>query len=276
MKNQLLKRRLRRTNLQVTELGFGAMDTPQVPEGKDALLSAINLGVNFIDTARIYDGSEFLIGQILPSFNRDDLIIASKTINRTRDGAQHDVDRSLSLMNLNRIDLYQLDDVAMEDWDLILQENGALEGLKIAKYRGLINHIGISSHDLSLIDIAIESKLFDTVMIEYSAFYSETYNLTKKAYQNDIGVIAMRPLGGSGRMTSLRTVMERNSLLGNITPSNLLEFVLSNSNIAVSIVGTRYPDRVKSNVETALHYKHLNNSEKEKCKQAAGKLFELL
>ena len=276
MKNQLLKRRLGRTNLQVTELGFGAMDTPQVPEGKDALLSAINLGVNFIDTARIYDGSEFLIGQILPSFNRDDLIIASKTINRTRDGAQHDVDRSLSLMNLNRIDLYQLDDVAMEDWDLILQENGALEGLKIAKYRGLINHIGISSHDLSLIDIAIESKLFDTVMIEYSAFYSETYNLTKKAYQNDIGVIAMRPLGGSGRMTSLRTVMERNSLSDNITPSNLLEFVLSNSNIAVSIVGTRYPDRVKSNVETALHYKHLNNSEKEKCKQAAGKLFELL
>lgn len=276
MKNQILKRRLGRTNLQVTELGFGAMDTPQVPEGKDALLSAINLGVNFIDTARIYDGSEFLIGQILPSFNRDDLIIASKTINRTRDGAQHDVDRSLSLMNLNQIDLYQLDDVAMEDWDLILQENGALEGLKIAKYRGLINHIGISSHDLSLIDIAIESKLFDTVMIEYSAFYSETYNLTKKAYQNDIGVIAMRPLGGSGRMTSLRTVMERNSLLDNITPSNLLEFVLSNSNIAVSIVGTRYPDRVKSNVETALHYKHLNNSEKEKCKQAAGKLFELL
>ena len=276
MKNQILKRRLGRTNLQVTELGFGAMDTPQVPEGKDALLSAINLGVNFIDTARIYDGSEFLIGQILPSFNRDDLIIASKTINRTRDGAQHDVDRSLSLMNLNRIDLYQLDDVAMQDWDLILQENGALEGLKIAKYRGLINHIGISSHDLSLIDIAIESKLFDTVMIEYSAFYSETYNLTKKAYQNDIGVIAMRPLGGSGRMTSLRTVMERNSLLDNITPSNLLEFVLSNSNIAVSIVGTRYPDRVKSNVETALHYKHLNNSEKEKCKQAAGKLFELL
>ncbi len=276
MKNQLLKRRLGRTNLQVTELGFGAMDTPQVPEGKDALLSAINLGVNFIDTARIYDGSEFLIGQILPSFNRDDLIIASKTINRTRDGAQHDVDRSLSLMNLNRIDLYLLDDVAMEDWDLILQENGALEGLKIAKYRGLINHIGISSHDLSLIDIAIESKLFDTVMIEYSAFYSETYNLTKKAYQNDIGVIAMRPLGGSGRMTSLRTVMERNSLSDNITPSNLLEFVLSNSNIAVSIVGTRYPDRVKSNVETALHYKHLNNSEKEKCKQAAGKLFELL
>lgn len=276
MKNQILKRRLGRTNLQVTELGFGAMDTPQVPEGKDALLSAINLGVNFIDTARIYDGSEFLIGQILSSFNREDLIIASKTINRTRDGAQHDVDRSLSLMNLNRIDLYQLDDVAMQDWDLILQENGALEGLKIAKYRGLINHIGISSHDLSLIDIAIESKLFDTVMIEYSAFYSETYNLTKKAYQNDIGVIAMRPLGGSGRMTSLRTVMERNSLLDNITPSNLLEFVLSNSNIAVSIVGTRYPDRVKSNVETALHYKHLNNSEKEKCKQAAGKLFELL
>jgi len=276
MKSQILKRRLGRTNLQVTELGFGAMDTPQVPEGKDTLLSAINLGVNFIDTARIYDGSEFLIGQILSSINRDDLIIASKTINRTCDGAQHDVDRSLSLMNLDSIDLYQLDDVAMEDWDFIIQENGALEGLKIAKYRGLINHIGISSHDLSLLNVAIESKLFDTVMIEYSAFYSETYNLTKKANQNDIGVIAMRPLGGSGRMTTLRTVMERNPAFDSISPSNLLEFVLSNPNIAVSIVGSRYPDRVKSNVKTVLDYKHLNEYEKEACKQAASKLFELL
>ena len=252
------------------------MDTPQAPEGKDTLLSAINLGVNFIDTARIYDGSEFLIGQILSSINRDDLIIASKTINRTCDGAQHDVDRSLSLMNLDSIDLYQLDDVAMEDWDFIIQENGALEGLKIAKYRGLINHIGISSHDLSLLNVAIESKLFDTVMIEYSAFYSETYNLTKKANQNDIGVIAMRPLGGSGRMTTLRTVMERNPAFDSISPSNLLEFVLSNPNIAVSIVGSRYPDRVKSNVKTVLDYKHLNEYEKEACKQAASKLFELL
>ena len=119
MKNQIQKRRLGRTNLQVTELGFGAMDTPQVPEGKDTLLSALSLGINFIDTSRIYEGSEFLIGQIVSSFNRDDLIIASKTINRTRDGAQHDIDRSLSIMNLDFIDIYQLDDVSMDDWHYI-------------------------------------------------------------------------------------------------------------------------------------------------------------
>ena len=276
MKNQIQKRRLGRTNLQVTELGFGAMDTPQVPEGKDTLLSALSLGINFIDTSRIYEGSEFLIGQIVSSFNRDDLIIASKTINRTRDGAQHDIDRSLSIMNLDFIDIYQLDDVSMDDWHYITKDDGALEGLKIAKYRGLINHIGISSHDLPLLNIAIESKFFDTIMIEYSAFYSESYNLTKKAIENDIGVIAMRPLGGSGRMTSLRTIRERKNSFDSITPSNLLEFVLSNSNIAVSIVGSRYPDRVKLNVETVLDYKALNEDEKRKCRLAAGKLFELL
>ena len=76
MKNQIQKRRLGRTNLQVTELGFGAMDTPQVPEGKDTLLSALSLGINFIDTSRIYEGREFYNGQIVCSFNRDDLIIA--------------------------------------------------------------------------------------------------------------------------------------------------------------------------------------------------------
>ena len=58
--------------------------------------------------------------------------------------------------------------------------------------------------------------------------------------------------------------------------SNLLEFVLSNTNIAVSIVGSRYPDRVQSNVITALDYKVLNENEREKCIQSAGELFELL
>ena len=47
MKNQLLKRRLGRTNLQVTELGFGAMDTPQVPEGKDAFTFSNKSGGQF-------------------------------------------------------------------------------------------------------------------------------------------------------------------------------------------------------------------------------------
>ena len=275
-KNQISKRRLGRTNLFVTELGFGAMDTPQVSEGKDALLLAFNRGINFVDTSRIYDGSEILLGTILPLFIREKLIEATKTINRTRDGAQYDIDKSLSLMNLEYIDLYQLDDVGLDQWDLVLEEAGALQGLKIAKYRGLIKYIGISSHDLNVIKLAIESKYFDTVMIEYSAFYTESYDLIKLAKENDIGVIIMRPLGGSGRMTNLRSIMERDPTFQKITPDKLLEFVLSNPDIAVSIVGSRYPNRVQSNIDNVLELEYLEPDEITKYMCEAAKLYDFL
>ena len=275
-KNQISKRRLGRTNLFVTELGFGAMDTPQVSEGKDALLLAFNRGINFVDTSRIYDGSEILLGTILPLFIREKLIVATKTINRTRDGAQYDIDKSLSLMNLEYIDLYQLDDVGLDQWDLVLEEAGALQGLKIAKYRGLIKYIGISSHDLNVIKLAIESKYFDTVMIEYSAFYTESYDLIKLAKENDIGVIIMRPLGGSGRMTNLRSIMERDPTFQKITPDKLLEFVLSNPDIAVSIVGSRYPNRVQSNIDNVLELEYLEPDEITKYMCEAAKLYDFL
>ena len=85
------KRKLGRTGLQVTEIGLGAMDTPQTEEGVETLQLALNLGINFIDTARDYPGSEFLIGQAIRARGHKDLCIGTKTFNRTRDGSQYDV-----------------------------------------------------------------------------------------------------------------------------------------------------------------------------------------
>ena len=53
----LPKRRMGRTNLMVTELGLGAMDTPQVEEGSETLKLALDSGINFVDTARNSDGN---------------------------------------------------------------------------------------------------------------------------------------------------------------------------------------------------------------------------
>ena len=63
--SNLKKRRLGKTGLMVTELGLGAMDTPQSREGPETLNSALDSGINFVDTARDYAGSEYLIGQVI-------------------------------------------------------------------------------------------------------------------------------------------------------------------------------------------------------------------
>ena len=142
-------RRLGRTNLLVSELGLGAMDTPQSDQGEETLHLALDLGINFIDTARIYQGSEYLIGKVIRAREDKSFHIASKTINRTRDGAQYDVDRSLRLLGLDSIALYQLDDVStLEDWQVVMSEEGALAGLQAARERGLDGPIRISCHKL--------------------------------------------------------------------------------------------------------------------------------
>ncbi len=62
---ELKRRRLGRTGLAVAELGLGAMDTPQSAEGAETLRAALDEGIDFVDTARDYAGSEFLIGQVV-------------------------------------------------------------------------------------------------------------------------------------------------------------------------------------------------------------------
>ena len=270
---EIKKRRLGKTDLLVTELGLGAMDTPQVPEGEETLHRALDLGINFIDTAREYSGSEYLIGQVIRAREGKRFHIATKTMRRDVNGSQHDVDRSLGLLGINRIDLYQLHDVSTQEaWDAVMRDDGALMGLKIAKERGLIDHIGISSHSLDVLEKAIKCGEFETVMIEYSAFFRETEGLIALSRQMNVGVIAMRPLGGSGRMSSLRTQMEAADYNAPLTPTMLLRYVLSNPDISVAIPGVRYPSRVQENVDLALSYQSLDETEMQACVREAKRL----
>ena len=71
---QLRRRRLGRTGLLVCELGLGAMDTPTAVEGAETLATALDLGIDFVDTAREYAGSEFSGGGILDFAKGEDTI----------------------------------------------------------------------------------------------------------------------------------------------------------------------------------------------------------
>jgi predicted aldo/keto reductase-like oxidoreductase len=258
----------------VPELGMGAMDTPTTPEGAATLNSALDSGIEFFDTARGYEGSEHLLGQVLRERPDATVHMASKTFNRTASGAQYEIDRSLSVLGVPRITLYQLHDLRTEeDWDLVMREDGALAGLQTAQYRGLIGHIGVSSHNLDLVERAIRSDLFDAVMLEYSAFYPETAPLIELAAEHDIGVIVMRPVGGSGRTSTMRGKLAA-GYDGPLTPANLLRYVLSNPGISVAIPGARYPDRVYQNAQTAGDYTPMSAAERSELEREAAQLYE--
>lgn len=270
---ELEQRRLGRSELMVTALGLGAMDTPQSPQGDETLRTALDLGINFVDTAREYEGSEFLIGQVVRARGAPDLHLSSKTFRHTADGAQRDVDRSLSMLGVPRVDLYQLHDISTaEAWREVQGDEGALAGLKIAQYRELIGHIGVSSHNVELIPELIASGEFAAIMIEYSAFFPETAPLIQMAHAHDVGVMVMRPLGGSGRTSVMRTRLAEGTA-GVLTPANLLRYVLSHPGVSVAIPGARHPSRIHENVATALSYEPMDFDERRALEDAAAELY---
>lgn len=271
--SMLRRRRLGRTEVMIPELGLGAMDTPQSDEGAETLRAALDAGIEFIDTAREYEGSEFLIGQVLRERDGAGVYLGSKTFRHSAAGSQRDIDRSLSFLGVERIDLYQLHDVSSPAaWREVAGEEGALEGLRVAQFRGLIRHIGVSSHDLEVAREMILSDLFDTVMLEYSAFYPASAPLIDLAAEHDVGVIVMRPLGGSGRTSVMRARMEAGAV-DLLTPANLLRYVLSNPNVSVAIPGARHPSRIRDNVAVATAGKPMEKDEARALEAAAAALY---
>jgi aryl-alcohol dehydrogenase-like predicted oxidoreductase len=244
----LKKRRLGRTGLLVTELGMGGAHLSAEGKGEDTVLEALSLGINFIETGRLYKGSEYLIGGALMQFDgRAGIHVASKTLARSRDGALADLERSLQHLRLETIDLYQLNDIKPDIWDEIMAEDSALAGLKEARAQGLVRFIGITSHNRSVLRRAIETGEFDTIQVKWGAFHADNAGVMRLACERDIGVIGMKPYGGFGMFGSLKgSEFERH-----LSPAALLRFALSHESLSTCIPGVRSPGEVRENVRVA-------------------------
>jgi aryl-alcohol dehydrogenase-like predicted oxidoreductase len=262
---RLRTRRLGRTGLLVTELGSGAASVADVPEGEETLLRAFSLGINFVETGRCYKGSEYLIGRVLQRLGQSGsgIHVASKTLKRSRDGALSDLERSLSHLGLPKVDIYQLNSVDQEAWGQVMANGGALDGLKEARECGLVDYIGISSHTVEVLRRAIESQEFDTIQVKYSAF--NTAALIRLAQERDIGVIAMKPLGGFGMLGWLKSSPHA----GFLNARTLLRYALSNQRLSVVIPGMRFPWEVEENVALATSYRGMTSAQRGRVRKRA-------
>jgi aryl-alcohol dehydrogenase-like predicted oxidoreductase len=257
---RLRTRRLGRTGLVVTELGFGGASVAGSPEGEEALFRAFTLGLNFVETGRMYRGSEYVIGRALSRLSDGgaSVRVASKTFGRSRDAALRDLERTLANLGLPKVDIYQLCDVKRDQREQVVGPNGALEGLKEAQEQGLVRYVGMSSHSHQVLRWAIESGEFDTVQLKYSAFNVRHEDLIRLAHEKDIGVIVMKPLGGFGMPGELKVSSYRERL----NPQVLLRYALSNPHVSVVIPGMRFSWEVEENLALAAGYEAMTPAEK--------------
>lgn len=187
------------TGIEVCRLGFGGIPIQRVDEDQavETVLHAVESGVDFIDTSRMYTTSEIRIGKALARSDKK-VVLATKSIEKTSEGIRKDLEISLNELQVDFIDIYQCHAVMNEmDYKNIISPGGALTGLLKAKEEGLIGHIGITSHSLDLLEKVVEDGLFETIMTCYSFLEpAAAERVIPKAAEKNIGVIAMKSFSG--------------------------------------------------------------------------------
>ena len=273
------KRRLGKTGLDVSALGFGGAEVGYLEtdrkEVSDLLNTLLDDGVNLIDTAAGYDDSEDLIGEAI-GHRRDEYVLVSKC-GRALDGIDGDawsatvveqtVERALRRLQTDRLDVMLLHSCDLET----LKRGEALGALATARDAGKVRFFGYSGDNEA---VAYAAGLDEVAVIETSISICDQVNIDGVlpiVRRNDVGVLVKRPIANAAwRKASeqrgmyanyARTYSERLAKMA-ITPGDLgfpgdaavawpeiaLRFTLSQAGVTSAIVGTTNASHVERNV----------------------------
>jgi len=192
--------KLGKTGLEVSRVEMGGipLTRPTEDEAIKVIRRALDLDVNFIDTAYSYgDGmSEERIGKAIAG-RREQVIIATKGGGRDKGVTPKSIEVSLERLNTDYIDLWQFHGIStFETLEWVL-ERGPMEEAQKALRTGKVRHIGLSSHSLEVALKAVSSGHFETVQFPLNFVSNEAADeLVPLAREHDVGFIAMKPFTG--------------------------------------------------------------------------------
>jgi aryl-alcohol dehydrogenase-like predicted oxidoreductase len=258
----LARNTLGRTGLEITRLGYGAMELRGAPRGPEVsdeeaervLNGVLDSGINFIDTSPDYGRSEELIGRFI-SKRRPDAPRHIFTAENVRAG----VEQSLRRLKTDHLDLVQFHSSPSRQE---LQEKGALDELLKLKSEGKVRFIGMSGTLPNLVD-HIAMGVFDEFQIPYSALEREHEAAVAKASAAGSGIV-IRGGAARGAPTDWQRARQNlpvrdrweqahlDELLNGMSRMEFtLRFTLSNPDLDTTIVGTRSLEHLRDNVAAA-------------------------
>jgi aryl-alcohol dehydrogenase-like predicted oxidoreductase len=232
--------------------GEGVLRTNgRMNEAVPVIQKALDLGVNYFDTAPAYSQSQDYYGEALGE-RRKQVFLATKTHERSRDGSLALLDNSLKRLRTDHLDLWQLHDLrSRRDLAEIFGKGGALKAVEEAKKQKLVRFAGITGHeDPHILLEAMERYPFDTVMIPVNAadrhYLSFIDLLIPKAVEKNMGIIAMKVLARGA-------ILKKGAVE---TPRQAISYTLSQK-VTVALIGCSTPQEVAENAETARNFQPL-------------------
>ena len=261
LRGPIPRRILGKTGLSVTQLGLGGGCLPALEDKPDealhAITRAIELGINYVDTAPEYGPCEERIGQILPPV-RQHMIVATKTQDRTADGSMRLLEKSLKNLRTDYIDIWQIHHIDHQDEvKAIFAKDGAVKALQAAKEEGVVRHIGITGHyDPKPLLTAIKRFEFDTILMAVNAadVHKNSFQkeLLPEAKKQNLGIIGMK-------IASLGKIFHA---WGLNSMKDALDYVLSLP-VSTALVGIDNEKHLHENVSLAKDFKQLTPKQME-------------
>ncbi len=231
----MIYRRLGRTGLKVSVLsiGGGVFDSNlKISNIKKLISFAVEKGMNLVDIGKNYD-EEFISKFIWPYKKK--LYLSVRSNAEDEKSMITDIKDSIKKLGIRPITIYQA----------VRIDNGVIDALEKAKEAGLINYVGIFSHDIELLEKAIQTGKFDVIVVMYNLVHRMAERLFKYAKKYDVGVLVIAPLA-----TGILSHHYRDEEIEKrIKSKKALRFALSNKNITSAVIGTHNLSHIKENIE---------------------------
>jgi aryl-alcohol dehydrogenase-like predicted oxidoreductase len=254
--------------------GQGVIEQANTAETAIAVvLRALELGVNYIDTAPRYTAgareSERNIGNALRGA-RHRVFLATKTHDRTRDGSLKLLDESLELLHTDHVDLWQMHNIQhQEEIERVFAPDGALKALQQARDDGRVRFLGLTGHfDPAPLLEGLRRFDFDCILMALNAAdphcASFAAQLLPTAVAKEMGIIAMKVPARSRILSSWTPPPDTEqhfwslaTQAGTITMHEALHYVWTHP-VSTAIVGCDHPGHVEDNAAAARQFTPLS------------------
>lgn len=264
------RRRLGKTGAEVSILGLGTATMGENPSTVEECASvfseAIDRGINYIDTARIYGNAEEALGKILRTA-RDKVFLVTKCMTDTAEDAQKSFEESLRLLGVEAVDVLHLHSTGDRNLEVALGEGGAWQYLQRMKKEGKTRFIGITGHNrpanfLRVLDTGAVDVMMVAMNFVDRHIYGFEEKVLPKARELGVGVMAMKTFGGlRGGFRFTRRVTP--SQMDPIFYQNAVRYSLGLEGVTGIVIGVKKAEELRQNIRFVLNAVPLSDDERD-------------
>jgi uncharacterized protein len=277
--NPLSRRVLGRTKLEVTAMTLGAAPCGiardvTVEEVSQIANLAIDLGINFIDTAPKYGKSEEGIGKALGA-RRKEIYLATKVWADTIAEAEQSFSNSLKTLKTDYVDVLYFHHLGERLVDKARNPDGVFTWMLKQKQAGKCRFVGVSGHNLpARFPAFLESGEVDVVLMAVNYVDRHTYNFEEKvlplAGRHNVGVVAMKVFGAPDPKTGSWDTRKAKPMVGEANLELAVRYALSLPGVSTVNLGVHTAEQLRQNVEIVTRFRPLS-AEEERAALEKGK-----